>query len=40
MLKGGSGQTPMLEYPKDMPEKNRYVVLTEAGLDHLEKLSL
>ena len=40
MLKGGSGQTPMLEYHKDMPEKNRYVVLTEAGLDHLEKLSL
>tara|TARA_B100000745_G_scaffold105119_1_gene67196 strand:+ start:333 stop:602 length:270 start_codon:yes stop_codon:yes gene_type:complete len=40
MLKGGSGQTPMLEYRKDMPEKNRYVVLTEAGLDHLEKLSL
>ena len=38
--KGGSGQTPMLEYRKDMPEKNRYVVLTEAGRDHLEKLSL
>ena len=40
MLKGGSGQTPMLEYRKDKPEKNRYVVLTETGLDHLEKLSL
>jgi len=39
-LKGGSGQTPMLEYRKDKPEKNRYVVLTETGLDHLEKLSL
>ena len=40
MLKGISAQTPMLEYHKDMPEKNRYVVLTEAGRDHLEKLSL
>ncbi|MED5158772.1 MAG: hypothetical protein VYD62_00970, partial [Candidatus Thermoplasmatota archaeon] len=40
MLKGGSGQMPMLEYRKDKPEKNRYVVLTETGLDHLEKLSL
>jgi hypothetical protein len=30
----------MLEYPKDMPEKNRYVVLTDAGIDHLEKMSL
>ena len=40
MLEGGSDQSPMLEYPKDMPEKNRYVVLTDAGIDHLEKMSL
>jgi len=40
MLEGGSDQSPMLEYPKDMPEKNRYVVLTDAGIDYLEKMSL
>ena len=30
----------LLEYPVNQPEKNRYVVLTDAGLDHLENMSL
>ena len=42
MLEGGiSGkkQEPFLEYPKGMPKKNRYVVLTDAGRNYLERLS-
>jgi len=30
----------LLEYPGDKPAKNRFVVLTDAGLDHLENMSL
>ena len=37
MMEGGGA---LLEYPSDQPEKNRFVVLTDAGLDHLEKMSL
>ena len=37
MLEGGAA---LLEYPVNQPEKNRYVVLTDAGLDHLENMSL
>ena len=37
MLEGGGA---LLEYPVNQPEKNRYVVLTDAGLDHLENISL
>jgi len=37
MLEGGGA---LLEYPVNQPEKNRYVVLTDAGLDHLENMSL
>ena len=42
MLEGGvSGkkQEPLLEYPAGMPKKNRYVVLTDAGRNYLERLS-
>ena len=42
MLEGGvSGkkQDPLLEYPAGMPKKNRYVVLTDAGRDYMERLS-
>ena len=34
------GEKALLEYPGDQQEKNRFVVLTDAGLDHLEKMSL
>ena len=34
------GEGALLEYPVNQPEKNRYVVLTDAGLDHLENMSL
>ena len=37
MLESGSA---LLEYPSDQPTKNRFVILTDAGLDHLEKMSL
>jgi hypothetical protein len=37
MLEGGKA---LLEYPGNQPEKNRFVVLTDAGLDHLENMSL
>ena len=37
MLEGSSA---LLEYPRDQSEKNRFVVLTDAGLDHLENMSL
>ena len=37
MLEGSSA---LLEYPGDQSEKNRFVVLTDAGLDHLENMSL
>mgnify|MGYP000922658971 FL=1 len=37
MLEGGGA---LLEYPVNQPEKNRYVVLTDTGLDHLENMSL
>jgi hypothetical protein len=41
MLEGGSGSVDsFLEYPRRRPRKNSYVVLTEAGRDHLDKLSL
>ncbi len=41
MLEGGpGGGGPFLEYPRRRPRKNGYVVLTEAGRDHLDKLSL
>ena len=31
---------PLLEYPRRKPKKNAFVVLTEAGRDHLDKISL
>ena len=34
------GEKALLEYPGNQPEKNRFVVLTDAGLDHLENMSL
>ena len=37
MLEGSSA---LLEYPGDQSEKNRFVVRTDAGLDHLENMSL
>ena len=41
MLQGGAkGSEPLLEYPRRKPKKYAYVVLTEAGRDHLDKLSL
>lgn len=41
MLEGGQrGFGSFLEYPRRRPRKNAYVVLTEAGRDHLDKLSL
>ena len=41
MLEGGPGGTgPFLEFPRRRPRKNGFVVLTEAGRDHLDKLSL
>ncbi|MBJ16666.1 MAG: hypothetical protein CMB66_00210 [Euryarchaeota archaeon] len=38
--RGSGGSAPFLEYPRRKPRKNGYVVLTEAGRDHLDKLSL
>lgn len=41
MLAGISGDgSPFLEYPRRKPRKNGFVVLTEAGRDHLDRLSL
>jgi len=42
MLEGSSGSsgTPLLEFPRRRPRRNGYVVLTEAGRDHLDQLSL
>ena len=41
MLEGGPGGVgSFLEYPRRKPKKNSFVVLTEAGRDHLDKLSL
>ncbi len=42
MLQGNptSGGTPLLEFPRRRPRRNGYVVLTEAGRDHLDRLSL
>ncbi|HJM24645.1 MAG TPA: hypothetical protein QF821_03255 [Candidatus Thalassarchaeaceae archaeon] len=41
MLEGGVGGVgSFLEYPRRRPRKNAYVVLTESGRDHLDKLSL
>jgi len=41
MLEGGPGGVgSFLEYPRRRPRKNSFVVLTEAGRDHLDKLSL
>jgi hypothetical protein len=42
MLEGGfgGGRFPFLEYPRRRPRKYGYVVLTEAGRDHLDLLSL
>ncbi len=41
MLESGPGGVgPFLEYPRRRPRKNGFVVLTEAGRDHLDKLSL
>lgn len=41
MLAGGAEDgSPFLEYPRRKPRKNGFVVLTEAGRDHLDRLSL
>ena len=43
MLEGSSPRghgTPFLEHPRRRPRKNGYVVLTDAGRDHLDHLSL
>ena len=43
MLKGGSPGghgAPLLEHPRRRPRKNGYVILTEAGRDRLDRLSL
>ena len=42
MLQGNptSGGAPLLEFPRRRPRRNGYVVLTEAGRDHLDRLSL
>ena len=42
MLEGGirgNKQEPLLQYPTGMPKKNRYVVLTDAGRNHMERVS-
>ena len=36
----GRGRGPLLSFPSGAPEKNRFVILTEAGLDYLEDLSI
>ncbi len=40
MIEGGSGmgKSPLLTYPPGT-DKNRYAILTDAGIDHLERLS-
>ena len=43
MIEGGTtgrGRGPLLTFPSGAPEKNRFVILTEAGLDYLEDLSI
>jgi len=43
MIEGGTtgrGRGPLLSFPSGAPEKNRFVILTEAGLDYLEDLSI
>jgi hypothetical protein len=43
MLEGGSPgrqSAPFLEHPRRRPRKNSHVILTEAGRDHLDLLSL
>jgi len=41
MLAGGSEDgSPFLEYPRRKVRRNGFVVLTEAGRDHLDRLSL
>ena len=43
MIEGGTterGRGPLLGFPSGSPEKNRFVILTEAGLDYLEDLSI
>ena len=34
------GSTPLLKYPEGKAHKNRFVVLTSDGVDHLENMSL
>ena len=43
MIEGGTtgrGKGPLLTYPMGSEKKNRFVVLTDAGLDYLEDLSI
>jgi len=43
MIEGGTtgrGKGPLLTYPANSEEKNRFVILTDAGLDYLEDLSI
>ena len=43
MIEGGTterGKGPLLTYPVNSAEKNRFVILTDAGLDYLEDLSI
>tara|TARA_B100000902_G_scaffold398222_1_gene464259 strand:+ start:229 stop:792 length:564 start_codon:yes stop_codon:yes gene_type:complete len=43
MIEGGAterGRGPLLRFPSDAPDKNRFVVLTSEGLDYLEDLSI
>lgn len=43
MIEGGTtgrGNGPLLTYPANSAEKNRFVILTDAGLDYLEDLSI
>ena len=43
MIEGGNtgrGRGPLLSFPSGAPKKNRFVILTEAGLDYLEDLSI
>jgi len=34
------GSSPLLEYPEGKERKNRFVILTGNGVDHLENMSL
>ena len=34
------GSSPLLEYPEGKASKNRFVVLTDDGVDYLENMSL